>query len=225
MTTRTEGLTTWILKSFCPRVQNLFIDFRKHEPVLNFRQNSMRWEFMIQMTRFMVHQRTAEPHPDKDSSARLIHNDPSDRGSLILIRNIPKERINLCLNHSRTVVSRKPELSRRDFLKLWPFYEHRKSIPPVKFHYFFSVLRSLSLESWPCCPLYPDDRCYPHGEALNPLQGLQYFLYDYDQSLVELAAPFPVVYALLASELSVTLPALVRYEIKLYQKLIRGWNV
>ena len=39
----------------------------------------------------MVHQRTAEPHPDKDSSVRLIHNDPSDRGSLILIRTIPKE--------------------------------------------------------------------------------------------------------------------------------------
>ena len=157
----------------------------------------------------------------KDLSVPLIHHDPSDRGSLILIRNISKERINLYPNHSRTVVSSKPELSRRDFLKLWPFYEHRKSIPPVKFHYFFSVLRSLGLELLPCFPLSPHNVYCPHGEALNPLQGLQYFLYDYDQSLVELAAPFPVIYALLAST-SLTQPALVRYEIKLCLNLNHG---
>ena len=169
------------------------------------------------MTRFMVHKGPQYlSHLDEDSWVPLIHKDPSDRGQLILIRNIPKKLINFYPDHSRILVSRKqltrspnyPGKTKTNFEsvygKKWTFYEHRKSIPPVKFHSFFSVLRSLSLALLSYFPLSPHNLYCPHGEALNPLQGLQYFLYDHDQSLVELAAPFPVVYALLASTISNT---------------------
>ena len=68
----------------------------------------------------------------KDSSVRLIHHDASDRGSLILIRNIPKERIDLCPDHSRTVVSRKPEL-RGNVCKSGPVHSGSKNSLPSNF--------------------------------------------------------------------------------------------